>query len=129
MKKLIIALTLLAVLTGCVFFTGEKDGVDPKTGKPKYKEAPFVELSTLVGGLFGMGAGAGALARLGRNAARAKEGLMDANEDAIENADWKQINSKESFKELLALAQASHKDAKVIEKEYRKWKTKKEKKG
>ena len=66
-----------------------------------------------------------AAVKIAVNASRAKDGLMDANKEAIDNADWSEINTAESFKQLLALGQASHKDAKIIEKEYRKWKNKK----
>ncbi len=121
-------LLLLAVsvsLIGCMLLTGNKtETKDPKTGEKKttYDEAPIVGVAELIGGLLGVGTLAGAAAKLARNAARARDGLMDANEEAIENADWSKIDSAESFKTLLAMAQDSHEDAKLIRKQYVKWK-------
>lgn len=129
MKKLLLALTLIMVLTGCAFLTGKKIiTTDAETGKETvtYEDAPIDDWAAILGALIPVGGIAlVAAAKITKNAARAKDGLMDANKDAIDNADWKKINTAESFKQLLALAQASHKDAKVIEKEYRKWKKKK----
>jgi major membrane immunogen (membrane-anchored lipoprotein) len=129
MKKIILTLAIMVILTGCAFFTGtKKTTTDPLTGEQvvTYEDAPIEAWADALKIILPGGAIAiGAAARMARNAARARDGMMDANKEAIENADWKKINSKESFKQLLALGQASHKDAKLLEKEYKKWKKKK----
>lgn len=129
-----VRLLLLSVLLLCcvsfaacsTFITGEKK-VDPKTGETTYESSPMVELSTAIGSILGVGGLAGAVARIGARAARARDAIMDANKEAIEKADWSQVNSTESFKILLKTAQASHDDSKLIKQNYDAWKKKRAK--
>lgn len=129
MSKIMVMIILLCCLAACEFFTGKKKTeIDPKTGKPvvTYEDAPVEDWVKVLGALVpGLGIAGAAAARIARNAARARDGIMDANEEAIQNADWSQVNSAESFKVLLKTAQASHKDAKLLGEHYQKWKTNK----
>lgn len=124
-KILFIAIALS--LVGCFVFTGEKTTtIDPKTGKTitAYEEAPIVGLAETIGGILGVGGLAAAAARMARNAARARDALMETNEEALDKADWSKIDSAASFKVLLKTAQESHKDAKLLRKHYVGWKEK-----
>ncbi len=125
MKKLIILTLALVLLTGCEFLTGKKIITKDPAGKTTvtYEDAPITDWAAAIAVLVpGLGLAAGAAARVARNAGRARDGMLDANKTAIENADWKQINSAESFKVMLEMGQASHDDSKLLAKEYKKWK-------
>ena len=132
MKKLILVCVLLAVLTGCTFLTGTKrieTKTDPDTGKVTtsvtYEDAPISAWAALLAAIVpAAGAGIVAAGSMAKRAARAKEGVMDSLEDAMKEADWKDINSAQAFKDLLELYQDSHKDAEIIAKEFKKWKSK-----
>ena len=112
-------------LVSCTFLTGTKKK-DPITGEETYTEAAVVGLTAAISGILGLGGLGLAAARLARNAARARDGLMEANEDAIENADWSEINSAKSFKILLKAAQDSRDDSKLLKKTFGKWNKKRE---
>lgn len=130
MKQLIIILLLTICLTSCEVLTGKKITItDPVTGAKTvtYEDAPienWVKILSIV--VPGLGVAAGAAARLARNAARARDGMIEANEEAIKDADWSQINTAASFKILLNTAQKSHKDAKLLANTFKKWKAKKD---
>ena len=100
--------------------TGEKndDG--------SYQEAPVSQWGEILKIVWPVGFGgvAAAAARIARNAARAKDAVLDANKEAIDSADWSQIDSAASFKAVLKAAQDSHSDAEMIGKHYKKWKKK-----
>jgi len=129
MKKLTILLILTICLTSCAWLTGKKTTTtDPNTGEKTvtYEDAAIENWVKILGVVLpGLGLAAGAAARIARNAARARDGIFDSNEEAIENADWSKINTAESFKILLSTAQDSHKDAKLLANHFKKWKAKK----
>lgn len=127
MRKYIVITLLLLLLSGCEFLTGKKiTNTDPQ-GKTTttYEDAPIdAWTATLAALVPALGIGVAAAGRLARNAARARDGMLDANKTAIDAADWKQINSAESFKVMLEMGQASHDDSKLLANEYKKWKKK-----
>lgn len=127
MKKILLLTILLLVLAGCSeFFTGKKITATDEAGKTTttYEEAPIESWTAILATLIPGGLALGALGRMVAKGSRTKNALMDANKKAIEDADWSKINSAESFKEILKLAQDSHDDSKLIKKEYDKWKNK-----
>jgi len=132
MKKLIALSLILFCLVACDFMTGKKKTVtDPETGKKTttYEKAPIEDWVKLIGvALPGLAIAGAATARIATNAARARDGLMDANERAIEDADWSKINTNESAKILLNVAQRSHKDSKLLSDTFEKWNIKRKRK-
>lgn len=99
--------------------------IDPITGEVTYEESPMVSLISAITGILGMGAMVIPAVRIAQNAARARNALYEANEAAIKDADWKQIDSAESFKALLKLKQDSHNDSVLLRKSYANYKKKK----
>lgn len=125
MKKLLTTGLILCTLSGCgTFMTGAKI-IDPITGEVTYEESPMVSLVSAITGILGMGAMVIPAVRIAQNAARARNALYEANEAAIKDADWKQIDSAESFKALLKLKQDSHNDSVLLRKSYANYKKKK----
>jgi hypothetical protein len=117
------------ILVGCTFMTGEP--LTDKDGNPikgEYTEAPMVTLTEAITGILGMGAVGGAAARIARNAARARDAILESNKKAIDNADWKEINTAEAFKTLLSTAQDSHDDSVLLKTAFDKWNKKTKKK-
>ena len=124
--RVLILGSLLVLVCACGSFLTGDSTTDPKTGETSYEEAPMVPLAEAIGGIFGVGAIAGAAARMLRNASRTKNALYETNKQAIEDANWSKINSAESFKKLLKLKQDSHDDSVLLRKEYKKYKKAKE---
>jgi len=125
-KKLLLMATLLFCLISCgEFFTGKKiTTIDPVTKEKKitYEAAPIEGwVALLTAAVPGLGFAGLAAARLAKNAARARDGMIDANEEAIDNTDWTKINTAESVKVLLNTAQQSHADSKLLAKTFKKW--------
>lgn len=126
--KLFVVGLILLVLSSCAFVAGKKH-VDPDTGEVTYEQSALVTLTEAIGGILGVGGIAVASARIARNAVRTKNALYESNESAIENANWKEINTKESFKALLKMAQNSTDDSKLLAKEFKKWNEKRKHKN
>ena len=133
MKTILVLSMLLFCLAACgEFFTGKKKSTittDPVTKEQtvttEYEDAPIEDWVKILGIVVpGLGVAGVAAARIARNAARARDGMLDANEEAIENVDWSKVNTAESFKILLNTAQNSHKDAKLLGNHFKKWKAK-----
>jgi len=138
MKKWIILIVCSLCLSACSwqgvkdYFIGKKKDVvtiDPitkeKTVVTTYEPAPIDAWMPLLSVFVpGLGVAAAAAMRMARKATKTKDALMDANKLAIEGADWKKINSAESFKILLKDSQGIHSDAKLLRKEYVKWRDK-----
>jgi len=125
MKKFILTIIIVFCLTACVkeFFTGKK--VTDANGEVTYEAAPIDAWTGILTALVPvLGVGAAAAVRIARTSIKAKDALMDANKAAIDGANWKNINSAESFKILLKDAQAIHSDSKIICKAYVNWKGK-----
>ena len=129
MKKLLIVLALLFAVGCSEWFTGERiETVDANSGVTvtEYKEPALSGLFDILAvAVPGIGTAAAAAFAMAKKGARAKDAIMDANKDAIDAADYSKIDTAESFKALLKAAQEAHPDAKVIKKEYDKWKAKK----
>lgn len=110
--------------------TGKKKTTIDESGKKTvtYEKAPIEDWAAAIAIIVpGLGIAAAAAARLASRGARATAAGMDTNEEAIEKMDWTKVNTKESFKIALNAAQGGHKDAKLIHKEFKKWKSKKDK--
>ena len=128
-KRLRWLLVILFFTIGCgTFVTGEKH-IDPKTGEVTYGPSAMVELSSVIGGILGVGTLAAAATRIAVKAVRVKNALYDTNEKALETADWKNINSAASFKIIMKAAQDSHDDSILLKNGFNKWNDKRKKKA
>ena len=131
-SKLLVLCLISLCLAGCgEFFTGKKKVTIDEDGKKHttYEEAPIAKWATTLAVLVPtLGGAVVAAGNIARNAARTRDGMMDANEEAIENTDWSQVNTAESVKLLLSGAQASQDDSKLLAKGFKKWNDKRKKK-
>lgn len=121
---------LLLVVCGCsAFLTGTDTGKVDDKGNKIYEQSSMVELSTVIGSILGVGGMASAAARIAQNAARTTKALYESNDKAIEETDWRKINTAEAVKSVLKLAQDSHDDSKILKKGYIKFKNRRKAKA
>jgi len=130
MKKLLL-IGVILVLCGCAWLTGKKvTTTDPVTGEVvvTYEKAPiegWVNALTLL--VPGLAVVAGAATQIAVKTARAKNAIFDTNKEAIAQLGVRGLLNADTAKEILKVAQDAHPQAKLIAKEYKKWKAKGEK--